>query len=53
MAHCTFRICGKRSDVDGPRIWFFRWGFGVWLRNVIFSCGHDTRSGIYVHKEGE
>jgi hypothetical protein len=44
--HIDCRICGFRPE-GVSRIWFYKWGFGIWLRNVLFGIGHDTRSRIF------
>jgi hypothetical protein len=40
------RRCGSRKGTEVPPVWFFRWGFGVWLGTFIFSIGHDTRGTV-------
>ena len=41
--HAECRLVAPRPS-HVSRVWFFRWGFGVWLGRVLFSVGHDTRS---------
>lgn len=41
--HVEFRKCSDRPE-HCDRLWFFRWGFGLWLGRHILTAGHDTRS---------
>jgi len=43
--HINCRICGRRPEYVS-RVWFYKWGFGIWLRTFLFGIGHDTRSRI-------
>lgn len=42
--HFECRLAGSRSGTTVPWIWFYRWGFTVWIGRIIFGFGHDTRS---------
>lgn len=42
--NCSARLVSKRSDASP--IWFFRWGFGIWLNRFIFTAGWDTRGPV-------
>jgi hypothetical protein len=44
--HMEYRRCGERVPHVKP-IYFFRYGFGVWVYRRIFSCGWDGRSGTW------
>lgn len=45
--HLSYWVAGDRAGLPREKrplwIWFFRWGFGVWIGRRHFSAGHDTR----------
>lgn len=40
--HFELRLAGRNGGIARP-IWFYRYGFGVWIGRLIFGFGHDTR----------
>jgi hypothetical protein len=43
--HIDCRRCGHRPKCV-RFVWFYKWGFGVWLGTFLFGFGHDTRPRI-------
>lgn len=41
--HFELKRVGRRPPYC-PRVWWFRYGFGLWLFRVIVTAGHDVRS---------
>lgn len=48
MNACCIRIVGPREHARP--IWFFPYGFGIWIGRLIITLGHDTRSRIVGRK---
>jgi hypothetical protein len=48
--HIHLRLCSPRLRAIRP-LWFYRWGFWVWLCGILLSAGHDTRGGILSTEE--
>ncbi len=47
--HINCRICGARPK-EASFIWFYKYGFGIWLNKFLFGIGHDTRSPYRTRK---
>jgi hypothetical protein len=41
--HIELRKCAPRPSSCRP-VWFYAYGFGLWLGRWLFTFGHDTRS---------
>ena len=50
--HLELRRCGERLP-ECKRVWFYRWGLGVWLGRTIMTGGRDTRSRASATREKE
>jgi len=41
MNACSIRTAGRRGEAKW--LWFFRYGFGVWIGKLIVTIGYDVR----------